>query len=326
MVASIVAGAALYVVNSVLLSIVLRLVHGGTVRAAWREHFAWLWPQYLGIGALAAALVIAERRLGAVSALIFGVPVVLLWIAERQYLSRTRRTVLALRERNTELEQAQTQLRLLLEAHDALLWRAHSSILATIYSLARAIRVRDPQSVGHAERASRAAEAVGAALGLGESNCVALRLGVLVHDIGNVDPRPGDSKPPGTYPEVSCYILGDLELPPIIREVIRSHLERYDGAGGPDGLAGEAIPLAARIAAVALAFESYTIAACDDEYPIEAALAHIEARAGTRFCPLVTRTLRGCMQADPALRRYFGGVNGAALPRRIRFGIPQEVN
>ena len=60
------------------------------------------------------------------------------------------------------------------------------------------------------------------------------------------------------HPEISSYIVAELELPAIVKQMVRGHHERYDGTGYPDGLAGEEIPLAARILSVADALDAMT--------------------------------------------------------------------
>ena len=75
---------------------------------------------------------------------------------------------------------------------------------------------------------------------------------------------------------MSSYIVAELELPVEVKQMVRSHHERFDGGGYPDGLAGEEIPLAARILSVADALDAMT---SDRPYrkalPLEVALAEI---------------------------------------------------
>jgi ribonuclease P protein subunit RPR2 len=82
----------------------------------------------------------------------------------------------------------------------------------------------------------------------------------------------------------------------------RHHHERYDGNGYPDGLAGEDIPLTARILTVADAFDAMT---SDRPYrpalTLEAATAEIRQNARTQFCPLVVEALDACLERRPEL-------------------------
>jgi len=102
-----------------------------------------------------------------------------------------------------------------------------------------------------------------------------------------------------TLPVVVWRILSPLLTDaPMALSIVRSHHERYDGRGIPDGLAGEAIPLEARIAAVADAFDAMTSGRPyrGARMELEAALAEINRCAGTQFDPRV------CGAFDRAVR------------------------
>jgi HD-GYP domain-containing protein (c-di-GMP phosphodiesterase class II) len=105
------------------------------------------------------------------------------------------------------------------------------------------------------------------------------------------------------HPEISSYILDELELPEIVRDMARNHHERFDGKGYPDGLKGNQIPLAARILTVADAFDAMT---SDRPYrralSQEVAAAEIRRNAGTQFCPQVVQALEVCLCGNLAVR------------------------
>src|SRR5262249_5655186 len=139
----------------------------------------------------------------------------------------------------------------------------------------------------------------------------AIEIGALLHDIGKIGIPEEILHKPGplddaewtvmrTHPVVSDFILAELDLDPIVRQCARSSHERMDGHGYPDGLRGEDVPLPARIVLVADAFDAVT---SDRPYrrgrSIAAALAEIEAGAGTQFCPTVVAALRELWQASP---------------------------
>jgi HD-GYP domain-containing protein (c-di-GMP phosphodiesterase class II) len=98
------------------------------------------------------------------------------------------------------------------------------------------------------------------------------------------------------HPEISSYILDELDLPVIVRDMARNHHERFDGKGYPDGLKGKEIPLAARILTVADAFDAMT---SDRPYrralSEEVAAAEIRRNAGSQFCPDVVAALEVCL-------------------------------
>jgi HD-GYP domain-containing protein (c-di-GMP phosphodiesterase class II) len=103
-----------------------------------------------------------------------------------------------------------------------------------------------------------------------------------------------------THPLISDFILAELDLDPIVRQCARSSHERIDGAGYPDKLAGEAIPLPARIVFVADAFDALT---SDRSYrpgrSVMAALTEIDTNAGTQFCPRVVVALHDLWRTAP---------------------------
>ena len=99
---------------------------------------------------------------------------------------------------------------------------------------------------------------------------------------------------------ISDYILSGIDLHPIVRQIVRSSHERIDGAGYPDKLAGDEIPLPARIVLVADALDALTT---DRPYrrgrPVWAALEELRANAGTQFCAIVVAALERVFAEDP---------------------------
>jgi putative two-component system response regulator len=154
-------------------------------------------------------------------------------------------------------------LRLRLYHHD--LVRQESVIL----SLSAALEAKDAYTRGHSQRVGELSARL--ALELGESPEVAarLRLGGLLHDIGKIAvPEAVLNKPAKltgeefrlvmTHPVVGWEICRRLRSAQPVLDVIRSHHERFDGGGYPDGLAGEAIPWDARMLSVADALDALT--------------------------------------------------------------------
>ena len=283
------AALASYAIASGSVALVMWFVRGERPHVAWREQFAWLWPHYLAFGALAAVMVGVELRLGPWSLLIFAIPVLALWVAEEQYLRRTRESVRLLRENNTALELANARITTLLQ-------ESHESTLLTMATLGRALHARDPEHAGSTERIARLARTIGAELGLSEDEVHAVNMGVVVHDIGNVALRPGEHDE-ARCAELSEHILAPLRLPEIVMDMARHHADRYDSGF-------DEIPLAARILAVARAFDRST----NDPSPhaFDGAMHELRLTAGTRACPRVVTALTSCLDRDPTLRRYFG--------------------
>jgi diguanylate cyclase (GGDEF)-like protein/putative nucleotidyltransferase with HDIG domain len=302
-----VAALAYYAINTPLLAYVLRLAEGGDTLAVWRERFGWMLPHYAAFGLVSGTFVVSEERMGLFAIAVFGLPVVMLWVAQKQYLDRSRSSVKELRRSNAELGQANEQLCALLADNRALLGKMHRSYLSTITSLARTIEAKDPYTGGHTERVADISLALASELGYDDEQLRAVRVGALIHDIGKIGVPDDVLLKKGAlnaleltaiqrHPEISSYILAELELPPIVKQMVRSHHERYDGAGYPDELAAEEIPLAARILCVADALDAMT---SDRPYrsalPLDDALLEIRSLACKQFCPLVVDALDACI-------------------------------
>jgi response regulator RpfG family c-di-GMP phosphodiesterase len=146
--------------------------------------------------------------------------------------------------------------------------RLEELFLASVQSLAEALELKDPYTRGHSERVSRYMGVIGRAMGMDEETLRQLELGGHLHDIGKIGVREAVLNKEGpltddeyahimTHPLLGWRILrpllGDA---PIALNVVRSHHERLDGQGVPDGLAWDAIPREARICAVADAFDA----------------------------------------------------------------------
>jgi HD-GYP domain-containing protein (c-di-GMP phosphodiesterase class II) len=120
--------------------------------------------------------------------------------------------------------------------------------------------------------------------------------------------------------EISSYIVAELELPAIVKQMVRGHHERFDGGGYPDGLAGEEIPLPARILSVADALDAMTT---DRPYrralPLSKALEVLWDNSGDQFCPIAVAALVRCLQQHPELvadlSSRAGGTPAEPVPR-----------
>jgi putative nucleotidyltransferase with HDIG domain len=149
--------------------------------------------------------------------------------------------------------------------------------LDTIRSLASAIDAKDPYTRGHSERVARLSVEIGRELGLDQASLTALEYGGILHDIGKIGvPEQVLRKPGQLTPEertlvkshapVGAEIVEGIQFLRSAEPAIRHHHERWDGAGYPDGLAGEAIPLVARIVNAADTWD-----ACTSERPYQRA-------------------------------------------------------
>jgi len=132
---------------------------------------------------------------------------------------------------------------------------------AVITTLALTIEARDPYTLGHCDRLSRYAVAVGEALGLDREMVRSLRLGGYLHDLGKISVPDGILLKPGpldpieqerirAHPGAGSDLVLGLRSMELVRPIMRHHHEKWDGSGYPDRLKGEAIPLGARIISV----------------------------------------------------------------------------
>ncbi len=173
------------------------------------------------------------------------------------------------------------------------------AFLGTIRSLAAAIDAKDPSTHGHSEWVSRYAVMIGRQLGLGEEEVEELRFAGYLHDVGKIGisdrilGKPSQLSPEQwrlmrKHPVVGARILEPVNMPAAVKGAVRHHHERFDGRGYPDGLAGEEIPLGARVLAVADSFEAMT---ANRPYrkalSEERAVAELRRCAGTQFDPAV---------------------------------------
>jgi len=171
--------------------------------------------------------------------------------------------------------------------------------LDTIRCLASAIDAKDPYTRGHSERVAALAVQIGQELGLEERLVTALRFAGTLHDIGKIGVpeqvlrKPGRLTPEETtlirsHAVVGAEIVEGIDFLKAAEPGIRHHHERWDGKGYPDGLAGEAIPMVARIVNAADTWD-----ACTSERPYQRAysapeVVEILARLrGTQIDPVV---------------------------------------
>jgi HD-GYP domain-containing protein (c-di-GMP phosphodiesterase class II) len=169
--------------------------------------------------------------------------------------------------------------------------------------LASAAEGRTPQAGGHAERCGRLCRLLATELGLSIEEQDRAELAGLLHDIGTAAVPDAVRGKPGPleaderallrqHAALGAQMVGRVEHLAPIAPAVRAHHERWDGSGYPDGLAGEAIPLLARIAAVADAFDALTTErSYRPAQPWTRAAAVIAAGRATQFAPVVVDAL-----------------------------------
>jgi putative nucleotidyltransferase with HDIG domain len=290
LIAAAVSGCVYAALNNGLVCLAMSLAEGVAFVTVWRERFHWARYYFLLFGPLALVAESAYKLMGLQGLFAFTLPPALMLLAFRNYLERTEAAV-------EEVRQANVRMR-----------RAHRD---TIAALSRSMEAKDLYTGGHTGRVAAVALALAERLGYDDEQLAAIEIGALLHDIGKIGIPEEILHKQGplnddewtvmrTHPLVSDFILAELDLDPIVRQCARSSHERMDGCGYPDGLRGEDIPLPARIVFVADAFDAIT---SDRPYrrarSTAAALAEIEASAGTQFCPSVVAALHELWQATP---------------------------
>ena len=180
--------------------------------------------------------------------------------------------------------------------------RLEQLFLGSIQSLAHALEVKDAYTRGHSVRVAEYSGAIARQLALAPAVVQEVELGGQVHDIGKIGVRETVLNKPGPltddeyqhimlHPLLGWRILSPLlDDAPRVLNVVRSHHERFDGGGIPDGLRGEEIPLEARIAAVADAFDAMTSGRPyrrTGRMPIATALSELQRCRDSQFDPAI---------------------------------------
>lgn len=177
------------------------------------------------------------------------------------------------------------------------------SYLSTVAALAAALDAKDRHTEAHSRETAALAKAVGRRLGLEADALRFLEYGALLHDIGKIGvpgyilnkPGPLDAEETAImreHPVIGERIVASVPFLARIRPIVRAEHERWDGAGYPDRLSGERIPIEARIVHACDAFQAM---ASDRPYrqarPREWIMEEIRAQAGRQFDPRVAQAL-----------------------------------
>lgn len=178
-----------------------------------------------------------------------------------------------------------------------------------IEALAVAIDAKDQTTPGHVRRTRTYALELGKLFRLPESDLEALRAGALLHDVGKLAVpeyilnKPGKLTPAEfekmkTHASAGAEIIGRVSFPYPVKEIVRSHHERWDGSGYPDGLKGEEIPLPARIIAVV---DFYDSTRCERPYregmQKRESLALLREMSGSSFDPEIVEAFVSNVEA-----------------------------
>jgi putative two-component system response regulator len=181
---------------------------------------------------------------------------------------------------------------------------------ATLEGWARALDLRDHETEGHSRRVTELTIKLAARFGIAGEQLQQIRRGALLHDIGKIGIpdaillKPGKLDPEEweimkRHPIYGRDLLAPIEFLQGALEIPFCHHERWDGSGYPQGLIGEAIPLAARIFAVVDVWDAIT---SDRPYhkaaPPEEAMAYLRSETGRHFDPMVVAAFEAMMAEE----------------------------
>ena len=268
-----------FIMNTFPVAGAIALTERRSLRRVWRECYTWSFPYYL-LGALIAGAASAVNRHFGWQTALLGIPVVyLIYRSYYLYLGR--------------MEDGKKHAEEMAALH-----------LRTIEALALAIEAKDNSTHDHLQRVQIYAVEVGRDMCLDESELEALRAAAVLHDIGklavpeHIISKPGkltreEFEKMKIHPMVGAEILERVRFPYPVTPIVRSHHERWDGTGYPDGLRGESIPIGARILA---AVDCLDALASQRQYrralPLDEAMEKVASEVGKAFDPQVVEVLQ----------------------------------
>ena len=294
------AAMAYFLVNSAMVAAAFALANRRPVFEVWHDNFLWSITSYV-VGAVAAGIAVEVwQRIGQWEASLALLPLCLTYRTYHIYLNRIADEQRRVAEW-TQLHRESTEV------------------------LARAIQAKDVAGSMHIERVQYYAASLARRLALSERDTQAVETAALLHDIGklavpeHILSKPGplsahERKRMQIHAQVGAEIVAAVAFPSPVAPLIRSHHERWDGTGYPDGLRGDNIPLGARILAVVDTFDA---AMSDRPYrrsvSQEAALQILEREAGRGLDPtLVTHFMEIVPRLSPTDQDYAARETGRA--------------
>ena len=211
--------------------------------------------------------------------------------------------------------------------------RIEELFLEGVQTQAHALEAKDPYTKGHSSRVAAYAGRIAGGLGLSEADVQLVELGADLHDVGKIGVREAVLHKPGAltreeyehimqHPVIGARILAPLlKHAPQVLAIVRSHHERMDGMGLPDGLTGDAIALPARIVAVADGFDAMTTGRpYRPPRPVADALEEMRRGAGTQWDAAVVDAFLVMCHDLPQLPIPTPAVARHRIPARVAAG------
>ncbi|HVM92947.1 MAG TPA: diguanylate cyclase [Terriglobales bacterium] len=276
-----------FLANTIPVIIIISMTEGKSPRKVWSECYFWSFPYYL-VGAAIIFFVDFVNRHTGWQATLMVLPIIYwLYRSYRLYLERLE----------AEKMHVETERR---HAEDVA--RLH---LRTIEALALAIEAKDHTTHKHLQRVRVYAIEIAKELGFSPQEIEALRAAALLHDIGklavpeHIINKPGRLTPEEfekmkIHPIVGAEILERVAFPYPVAPIVRSHHEKWDGSGYPEGLKGDQIPKGARVLA---AVDCLDALASHRQYrnalPLDTAMNEVAKMGGSAFDPAVIEILKG---------------------------------
>jgi diguanylate cyclase (GGDEF)-like protein/putative nucleotidyltransferase with HDIG domain len=295
-----------FAMNTMSVSGIIAITEHRNPMLVWKECYLWSFPYYMLGALIAGGVSMMNRTLGWQVAILVLPVVYWMYRSYRIYLDR--------------LEDEKKHSEQIASLH-----------LRTIEALSLAIEAKDQNTHAHLRRVQTYARQIGADLGLCASDLEAIRAAAMLHDIGKLAvPEQILSKPGRLTPEefdkmkihpvVGAEILDRVHFPYPVVPIVRSHHEKWDGSGYPDGLIGEAIPIGARILAAVDCFDALT---SDRPYrraiTPEEAMNHLKTESGRSYDPRVVERL------EQRYRQLEETVSGSASDKSV-FQTLEKVN
>lgn len=260
--------------NTILVSTVIGLAEDMSPFSVWLVNVKWAIPNYFALAPLGLAVAQISMTVGLIGVLLILLPLIVARQTFQVYM------------------------------------RLRDAYLDTVRSLIAALEAKDPYTRGHSERVSRLSQRIGQQLKLKEEHLETLRYAGILHDIGKIGTARHILRKPTRltedeyqriklHPEWGALILMEIKFLSKVIPPIFHHHENFDGSGYPDGIAGEEIPLLARILTVSDAFDAMTSPRpYRAAMPIDVACREMKDFQEIQFDPSIVRALFQAIDYD----------------------------